>query len=101
MGTVHSRSQSLSGLQPGQQQPQDSPKKSADKGPAPNPPLTGEAQLKYENDRLKLALAQSSANAKKWEVELTTLKNNNEANVGVTRVYIQCRRMEAATEFVQ
>merc|ERR1712098_748966 len=56
----------------------DSPKKtSQDKGPAPNPPLTGEAQLKYENDRLKLALAQSSANAKKWEVELQTLKNNN------------------------
>jgi len=73
---VHSRSQSLSGLQPGQP-PQDSPKKTIDKGPAPNPPLTGEAQLKYENDRLKLALAQSSANAKKWEVELTTLKNNN------------------------
>merc|ERR1711990_110332 len=46
-------------------------------GPAPNPPLSGEAQLKYEKDRLKLALAQSSANAKKWEVELTTLKNNN------------------------
>ena len=47
----------------------DSPKKTAiDKGPAPNPPLSGEAQLKYENDRLKLALAQSSANAKKWEV---------------------------------
>ena len=40
------------------QQPQDSPKKSVDKGPAPNPPLSGEAQLKYENDRLKLALAQ-------------------------------------------
>jgi len=55
----------------------DSPKKVVDKGPAPNPPLTGEAQLKYENDRLKLALAQSSANAKKWEVELSTLKNNN------------------------
>ena len=55
----------------------DSPKKTQDKGPAPNPPLTGEAQLKYENDRLKLALAQSSANAKKWEVELQTLKNNN------------------------
>ncbi|XP_046551532.1 homer protein homolog 2-like isoform X2 [Haliotis rubra] len=36
-----------------------------------------EAQLKYENDRLKLALAQSSSNAKKWEVELQTLKNNN------------------------
>merc|ERR1719150_3147953 len=60
--------------------PQDSPKKSIqdlNKGPPPNPPLTGEAQLKYENDRLKLALAQSSANAKKWEVELSTLKNNN------------------------
>ena len=43
----------------------DSPKKvPLDKGPAPNPPLSGEAQLKYENDRLKLALAQSSANAK-------------------------------------
>jgi len=55
----------------------DSPKKAVDKGPAPNPPLSGEAQLKYENDRLKLALAQSSANAKKWEVELSTLKNNN------------------------
>lgn len=72
--SVHSRSQSLSGSG---QQPQDSPKKSVEKGPAPNPPLSGEAQLKYENDRLKLALAQSSANAKKWEVELTTLKNNN------------------------
>lgn len=29
---------------------------------------SAEMQLKYENDRLKLALAQSSANAKKWEV---------------------------------
>ena len=38
---------------------QDSPKKILEsKGPAPNPPLSGEAQLKYENDRLKLALAQ-------------------------------------------
>jgi homer protein len=64
-------------VQPGQQTQQDSPQKSIDKGPAPNPPLSGEAQLKYENDRLKLALAQSSANAKKWEVELSTLKNNN------------------------
>ncbi|XP_045762477.1 homer protein homolog 2 isoform X2 [Maniola jurtina] len=36
-----------------------------------------EQQLRYENDRLKLALAQSSANAKKWEVELATLKSNN------------------------
>ncbi|XP_067121377.1 homer protein homolog 2-like isoform X5 [Centruroides vittatus] len=41
------------------------------------PQSTAEAQLRYENDRLKLALAQSSANAKKWEVELQTLKNNN------------------------
>ncbi|XP_013385143.1 homer protein homolog 2 isoform X2 [Lingula anatina] len=38
---------------------------------------TVEYQLKYENDRLKIALAQSSANAKKWEIELQTLKNNN------------------------
>ncbi|XP_055928862.1 homer protein homolog 2-like isoform X5 [Argiope bruennichi] len=41
------------------------------------PQSTVEAQLRYENDRLKLALAQSSANAKKWEVELQTLKSNN------------------------
>ncbi|XP_004933593.1 homer protein homolog 2 isoform X2 [Bombyx mori] len=47
--------------------------------PAPEPPApeTAEQQLRYENDRLKLALAQSSANAKKWEVELATLKSNN------------------------
>ncbi|XP_055597858.1 homer protein homolog 2 [Uranotaenia lowii] len=38
---------------------------------------TTEQQLKYENERLKLALAQSSANAKKWEIELATLKSNN------------------------
>ena len=39
---------------------------SGEKGAAPTPPSGGgaEAQLKYENDRLKLALAQSSANAK-------------------------------------
>ncbi|XP_050538508.1 homer protein homolog 2 [Daktulosphaira vitifoliae] len=36
-----------------------------------------ESQLKYENERLKLALTHSSANAKKWEIELQTLKNNN------------------------
>ena len=36
-----------------------------------------DAQLKYENDKLKLALAQSSANAKKWETELQNLRNNN------------------------
>ncbi|ETN63137.1 homer [Anopheles darlingi] len=38
---------------------------------------TTEQQLKYENERLKHALAQSSANAKKWEIELATLKSNN------------------------
>lgn len=38
---------------------------------------SSEQQLKYENERLKLALAQSSANAKKWEIELNTLKSNN------------------------
>ncbi|XP_035454589.1 homer protein homolog 2 isoform X2 [Spodoptera frugiperda] len=43
----------------------------------PPPPESIEQQLRYENDRLKLALAQSSANAKKWEVELATLKSNN------------------------
>eukprot|EP00794_Sanderia_malayensis_P010138 gene10138-11173_t len=36
-----------------------------------------DSQLKYENDRLKQALAQSSSNAKKWEKEFQTLKNNN------------------------
>ncbi|XP_046972766.1 homer protein homolog 1 isoform X1 [Vanessa cardui] len=38
---------------------------------------SAEQLMRYENDRLKLALAQSSANAKKWEVELATLKSNN------------------------
>ncbi|XP_049831254.1 homer protein homolog 2 isoform X10 [Schistocerca gregaria] len=70
-----------------QNQAGESPKhqpKSGDKSPAPvsaaTPAIANlppEAQLKYENDRLKLALAQSSANAKKWEVELATLKSNN------------------------
>lgn len=57
------------------------------------PQNSAEAQLRYENDRLKLALAQrypgsiyasltqlicfSSTNAKKWEIELQTLKSNN------------------------
>nr|CAD7258230.1 unnamed protein product [Timema shepardi] len=63
--------------------PGESPKhqaKTGEKAPpptttAPSPPTmvtgSGEAQLKYENDRL------NSANAKKWEIELATLKNNN------------------------
>lgn len=49
-------------------------------GSLPNPVhilAASDAQLKYENDRLKIALAQSSNNAKKWELELQTLKNNN------------------------
>ncbi|XP_028168873.1 homer protein homolog 2-like, partial [Ostrinia furnacalis] len=45
--------------------------------PIEAPPEGPDHQLRYENDRLKLALAQSSANAKKWEVELATLKSNN------------------------
>merc|ERR1712008_401647 len=59
------------------QPPQDSPKKNVEKGPAPNPPLSGEAQLKYENDRLKLALAQSSANVEEWKRQLNSYKEEN------------------------
>ncbi|XP_033214503.1 homer protein homolog 1 [Belonocnema kinseyi] len=69
---IHSRSQSIS------QQSTESPQhqgKSQHCSSQSN--QSSEMQLKYENDRLKLALAQSSANAKKWEVELTTLKTNN------------------------
>uniref|UniRef100_A0A0A9Z533 WH1 domain-containing protein n=1 Tax=Lygus hesperus TaxID=30085 RepID=A0A0A9Z533_LYGHE len=47
------------------------------KSPAPGPTSTSEQQLRHDNERLKIALASSSANAKKWEVELSTLKNNN------------------------
>ncbi|XP_060115899.1 homer protein homolog 2 [Heteronotia binoei] len=36
-----------------------------------------DAQLKTENDKLKLALAQSSSNVKKWETELQTLRESN------------------------
>lgn len=74
---AHQRSQSLSGLQA--TKATESPKhQTKDKtSVASLPQSTVEAQLRYENDRLKLALAQSSANAKKWEVELQTLKNNN------------------------
>lgn len=62
--TVHSRSQSVS------QQCTESPQhqgKSAQLSSTQGG-QSAEVQLKYENDRLKLALAQSSANAKKWEV---------------------------------
>lgn len=33
--------------------------------------------LKYENTKLKMALATSATNVKKWESEMQTLKNNN------------------------
>jgi homer protein len=79
---AHQRSQSLSGLQASKAS--DSPKhQTKDKtSVASLPQSTVEAQLRYENDRLKLALAQSSANAKKWEVELQTLKSNNSRLTG-------------------
>ncbi|CAF0884031.1 unnamed protein product [Didymodactylos carnosus] len=38
---------------------------------------SNDGQLKYENGCLKLALAQSSQNAKKWQDELEILRNNN------------------------
>ncbi len=52
---------------------------SGDKTTAGAVPLStsNDAHVRYENDRLKIALAQSSNNAKKWELELQTLKNNN------------------------
>jgi len=38
----------------------------------------GISALKFENERLKVALSQSSTNAKKWEQELINLKTNNQ-----------------------
>ncbi|CAH1128236.1 unnamed protein product [Ceutorhynchus assimilis] len=72
------RTHSLSGLQ-GSESPSHQGKmdKGGSYGGAGTTNNSNEMQLKYENDRLKLALAQSSANAKKWEIELTTLKSNN------------------------
>ncbi|XP_015112674.1 homer protein homolog 1 [Diachasma alloeum] len=70
---VHARSQIIN-----QQQNTESPQHQGKQGQmGVNQGQSMEMQLKYENDRLKLALAQSSANAKKWEVELSTLKMNN------------------------
>ncbi|CAH1101435.1 unnamed protein product [Psylliodes chrysocephalus] len=68
----HPRSHSISGIQSNESP---SHQVKVDKGPYNTSPI--DMQLKYENDRLKLALAQSSANAKKWEIELATLKSNN------------------------
>ncbi|GAB6018728.1 hypothetical protein CHUAL_000404 [Chamberlinius hualienensis] len=73
----HQRSQSLSGVQPAESPKHQGKAANEKTSVSPLPTSNIEAQLKYENDRLKLALAQSSANAKKWEVELQTLKNNN------------------------
>ena len=61
---VHSRSQSVS--QQSTESPQHQGKSSQLSSTQGG--QSAEMQLKYENDRLKLALAQSSANAKKWEV---------------------------------
>lgn len=77
---VHSRSQSVS------QQSTESPQhqgKQAQINAAQSGQST-EMQLKYENDRLKFALAQSSANAKKWEVRyiLCTCKQCYKFSVG-------------------
>ncbi|XP_039214755.1 homer protein homolog 2 isoform X2 [Crotalus tigris] len=36
-----------------------------------------DAQLKMENEKLKIALAQSTSNVKKWESELQTLRESN------------------------
>ncbi|XP_069138054.1 homer protein homolog 2-like isoform X2 [Argopecten irradians] len=83
---LHTRSSSLSAMQvgDGQGQGQESrepvnlrERRNSFNTPGSPQSNSADGQLKYENDRLKLALAQSSANAKKWEIELQTLKNNN------------------------
>lgn len=38
--------------------------------------LQNEAHIKYENDRLKFALAQQTTNNRKWEDEIQQLKSN-------------------------
>ncbi|XP_012235872.1 homer protein homolog 2 isoform X1 [Linepithema humile] len=68
---VHSRSQSVS------QQSTESPQHQGKSVQLSSQSGQSAEQLKYENDRLKHALAQSSVNAKKWEVELNNLKSNN------------------------
>ncbi|KAK3098752.1 hypothetical protein FSP39_022727 [Pinctada imbricata] len=81
---LHHRSSSLSAMQ-GQENNSKEPVNLKERrnsfntpgSPNSNAANSPDSQLKYENDRLKLALAQSSTNAKKWEVELQTLKNNN------------------------
>ncbi|XP_071540654.1 uncharacterized protein [Panulirus ornatus] len=84
---AHQRSQSLSGLQPAGESPKHKQGGGGGGGGGGGSDKVGttgagsnvdtQMQLKYENDRLKLALAQSSANAKKWEIELNSLKTTN------------------------
>lgn len=103
----HQRSHSVSTLQPNdspshQVKCEKNPYTGATTGPPQATPI--DVQLKYENDRLKLALAQSSANAKKWEIELATLKSNNArltsalqestANVDEWKRQLQCYKEE-------
>ncbi|XP_063905851.1 homer protein homolog 2-like isoform X2 [Zophobas morio] len=71
----HPRSHSISTLQTNESPSHQIKTEKTTYSNAPTNPI--DMQLKYENDRLKLALAQSSANAKKWEIELATLKSNN------------------------
>ncbi|CAC5408006.1 HOMER [Mytilus coruscus] len=73
---LHHRSSSLSAVQGSQDGLNLKERRNSFNTPGSNSG-SPESQMKYENDRLKLALAQSSANAKKWEIELQTLKNNN------------------------
>lgn len=65
---IHARSQIIN-----QQQNTESPQHQGKVLMGTNQGQSMEMQLKYENDRLKLALAQSSANAKKWEVRVAFL----------------------------
>ncbi|XP_037299702.1 LOW QUALITY PROTEIN: homer protein homolog 2 [Manduca sexta] len=74
---VHQRAHSVSSTLQGGYATVGRAPRAALAGEAPPSADSAEQQLRYENDRLKLALAQSSANAKKWEVELATLKSNN------------------------
>lgn len=72
---IHARSQSISQSQ-STESPQHQGKSLQQIGSSQSNQST-EAQLKYDNDRLKIALAQSSANAKKWEVELIAVNTAN------------------------
>ncbi|XP_034939560.1 homer protein homolog 2 [Chelonus insularis] len=72
---IHARSQQIAASQQSTESPQHQGKSGQINSNQSG--QSTEMQLKYENDRLKLALAQSSANAKKWEIELAMLKTNN------------------------